>query len=125
MQILKEPKGSKKYFERLSDKAAQFAGTTIAFGGAALVVLIWALTGPFMHFSDKWELTINSITTIVTFLMVFLIQRSQNKDVQALQIKLDELLKNQSGANKDLIRIDEEASESELKNMRDQYRESA
>jgi low affinity Fe/Cu permease len=110
--------------EKFSDRASTFTGSTLAFIIALGVVLLWSLAGPLMHYSERWQLIINSVTTIVTFLMVFLIQRAQNKDVQALQLKLDELLKQQNGVDEKLIRIDEEASESELKQMREQYKKA-
>ncbi len=107
--------------EKLSDSACRFAGSTTALLIALITIVGWLMAGPFMQFSERWQLIINSITTIVTFLMVFMIQRSQNKDVEALQMKLDELLKNQDGANKNLIRIDQWASEKELQEAREPH----
>lgn len=112
----------KSVFERLSDRAIQFAGSSYAVSAALLVVISWGVAGPITGYSERWQLFINSFTTIVTFLMVFLIQRAQNKDVQALQLKLDELLKHTKNADKELIKIDEEASEKKLLETRDAFR---
>lgn len=96
-------------------------GTTGAFIFALSVVVIWALTGPIFHYSDTWQLVINTSTTIVTFLMVFLIQRTQNKDGMAIQMKLNELVAAMEGASNQLIDV-EELSEKELKVIRTHYR---
>ena len=80
-------------FGRFSKAAARLAGRPSAFGAAVGVVVLWAATGPLFGFSDTWQLVINTSTTIVTFLMVFLIQHTQNRDTEALQIKLDELIR--------------------------------
>jgi low affinity Fe/Cu permease len=79
-------------FQRFSTAVSAAAGSAYAFSGAVLIVIVWAITGPIFGFSDTWQLVINTGTTIVTFLMVFLIQNSQNRDVRALHLKLDELL---------------------------------
>jgi low affinity Fe/Cu permease len=79
-------------FQRFSTAVSVAAGSAYAFCGALLVVVVWALTGPIFHFRDTWQLVINTGTTIVTFLMVFLIQNSQNRDVRALHLKLDALI---------------------------------
>src|SRR5947209_520889 len=79
-------------FQRFSTVVSIAAGSAYAFCGACIVVVAWALTGPVFHFSDTWQLVINTGTTIVTFLMVFLIQNSQNRDVRAIHLKLDELI---------------------------------
>ena len=83
----------KKAFRFISNKVSQAAGSAAAFVGALLIVLVWASTGPFFNFSDTWQLVINTGTTIVTFLMVFLIQNTQNRDSKAMQLKLDELIR--------------------------------
>jgi len=80
-------------FARLASSVAQAAGSPYAFLAAVLVVILWAISGPFLGYSDYWQLTINTGTTIVTFLMVFLIQSSQNHDTNAIQLKLDELIR--------------------------------
>ena len=80
-------------FRRFANTASRGLGTPFAFSIAALVVLAWAVTGPLFHFSDSWQLVINTGTTVVTFLMVFLIQATQNRDATALHLKLDELIR--------------------------------
>jgi hypothetical protein len=89
-----------KYFSRFSHAAAHATGTPAAFLIAALTILVWAVTGPLFHYSDTWQLVINTGTTIVTFLMVFLIQNTQNRDTMALQLKLAELIIAMKGAKK-------------------------
>jgi low affinity Fe/Cu permease len=101
-----------------------WAGSTIGFMLALLAVVIWAATGPMFHYSDTWQLTINTGTTIVTFLMVFLIQRSQNKDALAVQLKLNEIVAAIEGASNQLISI-EDLSESELKVLHIHYQRLA
>lgn len=86
------------WFTRFAKATARAAGHPSTFGLAVLVILAWAVTGPLFHFSDTWQLVINTGTTIVTFLMVFLIQNTQNRDSVAMQIKLDELLRAVKGA---------------------------
>jgi low affinity Fe/Cu permease len=82
-----------RLFQRLAQRTARAAGSAWAFTLAVLVIIIWTLTGPVFGFSDTWQLVINTGTTIVTFLMVFLIQNSQNRDTRAIHLKLDELLR--------------------------------
>jgi low affinity Fe/Cu permease len=82
-----------KFFTRLAERIASFAGRPGAFLIAALIIIVWAVSGPLFKFSDTWQLVINTGTTIVTFLMVFLIQNSQNRDAAAMQAKLDELIR--------------------------------
>ncbi|HEY6137155.1 MAG TPA: low affinity iron permease family protein [Thermoanaerobaculia bacterium] len=101
-------------FERFAAVATRKTGTTSAFILAVAVIVVWGVTGPLFHFSDTWQLVINTGTTIVTFLMVFLIQRAQNKDSLALQIKLNELIAAVEGASNRLIAA-EDLSEEELK----------
>ena len=92
----------------------------MAFAIAALVVLVWAVTGPIFHFTDTWQLVINTGTTIVTFLMVFLIQNTQNRDSEAIQLKLDELIRSCGGAHNAVLDI-EELSEEELDEIKRGY----
>ena len=101
-------------FERIAGVATRKTGSTSAFILALSVIVVWLISGPIFHFSDTWQLVINTGTTIVTFLMVFLIQRAQNKDSLALQIKLNELIAAMEGASNRLIAA-EDLSEEELK----------
>jgi len=95
-------------------------GSAWAFCGAILIIVVWALTGPTFHFSDTWQLIINTGTTIVTFLMVFLIQNTQNRDAKAFHLKLDELIRAVKGARNKLVDL-EELSDDELNNLEQQF----
>lgn len=110
-----EPAGKKKlnFFERFANRAALFTGSSTAFIGAATVVVLWAICGPFFGFSETWQLVINTGTTIITFLMVFLIQKAQNKDSKAIQLKLNELIASNTRASNRMVDI-EDLSEEEL-----------
>ncbi len=116
------------YWNNLFDHFARFAsrlsGRPLAFNIAMLVILSWVVTGPMFGFSDTWQLIINTATTIVTFLMVFLIQHTQSRDTDALQVKLDELIRSTRGANNSLLDL-EELEERELSVLRKQYVELA
>lgn len=105
-----------------SDRAACFAGSPSAFIGASLLVIIWAVDGPIFNFSETWQLVINTGTTIVTFLMVFLIQKVQNKDSKAIQIKLNELIASNEKASNRLVDI-EDLTEAELDLLHKRYEE--
>jgi low affinity Fe/Cu permease len=107
-------------FSRFAKWTAHASGRPVTFGLAAAIILIWALTGPIFHYSDTWQLFINTGTTIVTFLMVFLIQNTQNRDSTAMQIKLDELVRALSGA-KDTVMSLEDADETELVALKARY----
>ena len=107
-------------FERVARAISQFTGSTTAFLIAALVVLIWAATGPLFDYSTNWQLVINTGTTIVTFLMVFLIQRTQNKDALAVQLKLNEIVAALQGASNRLVNV-EDLSERELSTLHRHY----
>jgi low affinity Fe/Cu permease len=107
-------------FNRLSRSTAHASGHPVAFIGAMGLVLVWLATGPIFHYSDTWQLVINTGTTVVTFLMVFLIQNTQNKDTAAIQIKLDELIRATHGAHNALLDL-EELEEHELERVRANY----
>ncbi|MBA4015947.1 MAG: low affinity iron permease family protein [Pirellula sp.] len=114
------PSGKGSWFTKFAKVTARAAGEPITFAGALGVVVAWALLGPVFGFSDTWQLVINTSTTIVTFLMVFLIQNSQNRDSEAVQIKLDELIRALEGAENALLDL-EELDECELDQMRKRY----
>ena len=96
-----------KFFDRFSTATTRVTGKPIAFILAFLIIIVWAITGPIFHFSDTWQLVINTGTTIITFLMVFVIQQSQNKDTMALQIKLNELIASSKDASNRLIDVED------------------
>jgi low affinity Fe/Cu permease len=106
--------------ERFSRKVTEATGTSTAFIVALLVIVTWIVTGPVFHFSDTWQLVINTGTTIVTFLMVFLIQRSQNKDALAIHLKLNEIVAALEGASNRLIDV-EDLTEEEIRTLHTHY----
>lgn len=101
------------FFEKFSNTITSWAGSSYAFTGAFLIILAWAATGPFFDFSETWQLVINTGTTIITFLMVFLIQKSQNKDGKAIQLKLNELIAADERASNRMVDL-EDMTEEEL-----------
>src|SRR5947209_3232020 len=107
-------------FSRFARWTALTLGNPLAFALAILIIVAWAITGPLFHFSDTWQLIINTSTTIVTFLMVFLIQNTQNRDSEAIQLKLDELIRAVEGAHNGLLDI-EEMAEEDLSRLREHY----
>jgi low affinity Fe/Cu permease len=111
-------------FGKFAKIAARFTGRPVCFGMATGAVVVWAATGPLFHYSDTWQLVINTSTTIVTFLMVFLIQNTQNSDTAALQIKLDELIRVTKDARCELLDI-EELDEKQLETLRAEFRKVA
>jgi low affinity Fe/Cu permease len=125
---LKEQEQSQNFFCVAQDafrifarKSSAVLGSAWAFAGAILIILVWALTGPTFHFSDTWQLIINTGTTIVTFLMVFLIQNTQNRDAKAAHLKLDEIIRALKGARNELVDL-EELSDEDLKKLEQQFK---
>src|SRR6476659_7009236 len=112
--------GLNLWFSRFASGTAQVVGHPYMFLLAVIVLVIWAASGPFFHFSDTWQLTINTGTTIVTFLVVFLIQNTQNRDAKALHLKLDELIRSHLPARNDMIDI-EKLSDEELDELERRY----
>ncbi len=111
---------SKSGFGTMASKVSHWMGHPVGFFVALGIVLIWMTTGPLFHFSDTWQLVINTGTTIVTFLMVFLIQNTQNRESRAVQVKLDELIRSVRGAHNALLDL-EELTDDELLAIREQY----
>ena len=120
----RESKGIAEKWEKAAQAVAEWSGKPGVFGAAFLIVVLWAVTGPLFGFSDTWQLVINTGTTIITFLMVFLIQQAQNKDTQALELKLNEIVAAISGASNHLIDV-ESLSSAELTTLRRHYQELA
>jgi low affinity Fe/Cu permease len=108
------------FFERFANWGAKAAGSTAAFLSAFMLIVLWAVTGPVFDYSETWQLIINTSTTIITFLMVFLIQKSQNKDSLAIQLKLNELVASHEKASNRLVDV-EDLTEDELKVIRKYY----
>jgi low affinity Fe/Cu permease len=108
--------------ERFSTVISQWAGSTSAFISSVVLVIAWAIAGPLFKYSDSWQLVINTVTSVVTFVMVFLIQRAQNKDALAVQIKLSELLMTARGSEDPIVAV-EELSEAELRQLHARYLE--
>jgi low affinity Fe/Cu permease len=111
-------------FASIAAKVAEVTGSFWAFSVAALVIVVWALSGPIFHFSDTWQLVINTGTTIVTFLMVFVIQHAQNRDTRAMHLKLNELIAAVEGASNRLIEV-EDLTDEELRLLNMRYRHLA
>ncbi|HSS18956.1 MAG TPA: low affinity iron permease family protein [Pyrinomonadaceae bacterium] len=112
----KKRNGLSQFLEKFSRKATEATGTSSAFILALLVIVVWGITGPLFKFSDTWQLVINTGTTIVTFLMVFLIQRAQNKDALAIHLKLNEIVAALEGSSNRLIDV-EDLTEDEIKTL--------
>ena len=107
-------------FRKLAHNVAFATGSPMAFIAAVTIILAWGITGPIFHFSDTWQLVINTGTTIITFLMVFLIQNTQNRDSQVMQLKLNELIRAVHSARNDLVDL-EELSDDELHRLQEQF----
>ena len=123
-QVIAEPEPiSPKHdaFHHVSQVISTKLGSPFAFAAALLLIIVWILTGPIFNFSNTWQLVINTCTTIVTFLMVFAIQNTQNRDSKAMQLKLNELIKSNHGARTEFVDV-EELTDSELDVMHDQFK---
>ena len=120
----KHAKGLHVRFSRFAKNCANAMGHPWAFAAALLTIILWAMTGPIFGYSDTWQLVINTGTTIVTFLMVFLIQNTQNRDSSAIQLKLDELIRSTRGAHNALLDL-EELTQDELNNFLKTYQKLA
>jgi low affinity Fe/Cu permease len=118
------PSKSTSWFTNFAKWTARAAGRPAAFAFAAGIVIVWGVTGPIFKFSDTWQLVINTGTTIVTFLMVFLIQNTQNRDTEAVQVKLDELIRVTKGAHLALLDL-EELDDKQLDSVRELYEKLA
>jgi low affinity Fe/Cu permease len=112
---------TREWFRRFACTTADAMGSPWMFFLAVAMVVVWATTGPAFHFSDAWQLVINTSTTILTFLMVFLIQNTQNRDAKAIQLKLDELIRAVEGARTKLVRL-EDMSDEEIGKLQDQFK---
>src|SRR6187455_1270808 len=110
-----------EFFRKFAHKTSTIVGSPWSFIVAVGIIVVWAVTGPLFHFSDTWQLVINTSTTIVTFLMVFLIQNTQNRDAKAIHLKLDELIRCIKGARNTLIDL-EEMSEEELLAFEEEFK---
>jgi low affinity Fe/Cu permease len=108
-------------FRKFSQATSQVVGSSWAFILAVLIIVVWGITGPLFHYSDTWQLVINTGTTIITFLMVFLIQNTQNRDAKAIHLKLDELLRGVEGARTHLVDL-EALSDEELDRLQEQFK---
>jgi low affinity Fe/Cu permease len=117
---VRKSSGISLWFSRFASSTAQIVGHPYMFLTAVIVLVLWAASGPFFHYSDTWQLIINTGTTIVTFLVVFLIQNTQNRDAKALHLKLDELIRSHNPASDDLIDI-EKLSDEELEALQKRY----
>jgi low affinity Fe/Cu permease len=109
-----------EFFRKFAHQTSELVGSAWAFISAVVVIVAWAVTGPAFGFSDTWQLVINTGTTIITFLMVFLIQNTQNRDAKAIHLKLDELIRSLKGARNGLINL-EELSDEELKQLQQEF----
>lgn len=108
------------YFTQFAKWISDIVGNAISFSAAIFFIIIWLIAGPFFHYSDTWQLVINTATTIITFLIVFLIQHTQNRDTEILNLKLDELIKGHKGARNSIIDLNK-LTDDELKNLEKEY----
>ncbi len=110
----------KEFFRKFSHRTSQIVGSSWSFIAALGIIIVWALTGPIFGFSDTWQLVINTSTTIITFLMVFLIQNTQNRDAKAMHLKLDELIRAVKGARNSLVDL-EDLSDADLEKLNKEF----
>jgi low affinity Fe/Cu permease len=110
-----------EFFRKFAHASASAVGTPFAFLLGVLVIVVWAVTGPAFHYSDTWQLVINTGTTIVTFLMVFLIQNTQNRDAKAMHLKLDELIRSVASARNRLVHL-EDLSDADLAKLEEEFK---
>ena len=110
----------RELFRKFAQITSAVVGSSWAFIFAVLIILVWAITGPMFHYSDTWQLVINTGTTIITFLMVFLIQNTQNRDAKAIHLKLDELIKGVKGARTSLVNL-EQLSDADLERLQKEF----
>jgi len=111
----------KDFFRKFANKTSAAVGSAWAFIAAVLLIVVWGATGPIFHYSDTWQLVINTGTTIITFLMVFLIQNTQNRDAKAIHLKLDELIRGVKGARTGMVDL-EELSDEELERLQAEFK---
>jgi low affinity Fe/Cu permease len=112
----------KEFFRKFSHKTSEIMGSPVSFISALVLLLAWGISGPIFDFSDTWQLAINTTTTIITFLMVFLIQNTQNRDAKAIHLKLDELILSMQGARNTLVNL-EELSDDQIEQLQKQFRQ--
>jgi low affinity Fe/Cu permease len=120
MKMAKREKSVSEGFQAFATKSSYWVGSKWAFGFAVATIILWAVMGPYFHYSDTWQLVVNTATTVVTFIMVFLIQNTQNRDARAIHLKLDEIIRAIRPASNSMINI-ETLSDEELKALSDRF----
>jgi low affinity Fe/Cu permease len=119
--MVKQENSVNELFRKFSNKTSEIVGSSWAFIAAVVIIIFWAASGPMFHYSDTWQLVINTSTTIITFLMVFLIQNTQNRDAKAIHLKLDEMIKATPKARNHMIDLDK-LSDEQLKKLEAEYK---
>ncbi len=109
-----------RIFQRISARAAEWFGSPVAFIAAIFLLIVWAITGPVLHFSDTWQLIANTATNIITFIMVFIIQNSQNRDTKALHLKLDELIRATEGTRNAMVNL-EDLTDEQIERLKEEF----
>jgi low affinity Fe/Cu permease len=112
---------ARSWYAAFSQGFSKLSGQPVAFGAAAFLVVLWLVTGPLFHFSDTWQLAMNTVSSIVTFLMVFVIQNTQNRQTDALQLKLDELIRATKGAQNQMLDLEDADDDQEIDELRTRY----